>query len=210
MPKTMACNNTGSQIAYEIRVGFSLADVIKLQAEWAADNTAILQTTIATFGTQLNDNSFAQSKLIEYNLSDFNWDWGAKAYHCSSNDYIWFLLIADGKAQGACIAFHPKQSKLDGCNIFYIDYIAASYENRDRPGHQRRFSGIGSRLLSYVTDYANKQFNYRHGFCLHSLPTAEVYYRGLGLTEYPADPAKENLVYFEACPTTAARIAGVA
>lgn len=97
---------------------------------------------------------------------------------------------------------------MDGSYIFYIDYIAAAYWNRDRPGYKKRFSGIGSRLISFVIDYAKDKLGYRYGFCLHSLPSAESYYRSLGMTEFDFDEAKEGLRYYEACHETAARIAG--
>ncbi|OVZ67318.1 hypothetical protein CDO43_30670, partial [Pseudomonas aeruginosa] len=48
------------------------------------------------------------------------------------------------------------------------------------------------------------------GFCLHSLPTAEGYYRYLGMIEYDADADKENLRYFEAPPDIAGKLAGEA
>ncbi|NVZ54734.1 hypothetical protein HX797_00535 [Pseudomonas edaphica] len=208
--KTILCNHTGTQVEYEITSGFQLGAIIKMQADWQAEKSMVLKEIIAKYGVQLDDEDFAQEALLRYNLADLNWDWTAKAFHCKSDDYIWFLFMAEGHVQGACVVYHPKQSRFDGDNIFYIDYIAASYSNRDRPDYTRRFSGVGSRLISFVSKFALETLSYRHGFCLHSLPTAELYYRGLGMTEFPADPDKENLVYFEACPATAAKIAGAA
>lgn len=203
----LVCNHTGQIFDYEIKIGLDIPSVFKMQMDWSSEKSKILQELISKHGDKLEDEDFAREVIIENNMADLDWAWDKKLFHCRSSDFIWFLLVADGKVQGACVVYHPKQSRIDSQNIFYIDYIAAAYWNRDRPSYVKKFSGIGSRLISFVVSYAKDNLNYRYGFCLHSLPTAETYYRYLGMTEFDNDPTKENLKYFEACDEIAAKIA---
>ena len=99
---------------------------------------------------------------------------------------------------------------MDGERIFYIDYVASAYWNRDRPNYEKQFGSVSRILIAHASHFAINTLGYRPGFCLHSLPTAEGYYRYLGMIEYEVDAEKENLRYFEAPPDIAGKLAGEA
>jgi len=146
-------------------------------------------------------------RLIEYGLSDFHWNWSSKALKTTTDEYQWFYLEAENKIQGVCIIFHPKNSRIDSNEIFYIDYIAAAYRNRNRPNHNKRFSNVGKLLIAEAIKYSIQILELRPGFCLHSLPSAESYYRAIGMNEFESDPNYLNLRYFEACEKCALDLA---
>ncbi|KAA6123118.1 hypothetical protein KZ686_15960 [Cupriavidus cauae] len=171
---------------------------LTLEADWSAAKAEAFNVLCERFPTGFTSQDEFDSAVAEYNLVDLHWNWLNKAHHAATNDYQWFYLMAEDKVQGVCIIFHPKPSREDGEKIFYIDYIAAAYWNRNRPGYKRRFSNIGHILITYAVDHAVRVLGYRPGFSLHALPTAESYYSRLGMTPYDCDANKEGLRYFEA------------
>lgn len=204
---TITCNHSGQPIPYQLQSGLNPQLILKIEQEWGAEKSRIMQEMILAHPEVLQDNDIFISKLVAYGLTDFHWRWLDKALALNSEEYEWFFLTADNSVQAACLIYHPKASRLDGANIFYIDYISSAHWNRDRPGHKKRFSSVGKILIRHTISYAQDQLGYRPGFSLHSLPTAEDYYRHLKMIEFEADPEKEGLKYFEAPPEAATNIA---
>ena len=206
---TIYCKHSCENLEYKIEAGFRDDLVIKMQSEWSQQKAEVLREVFDSYGAEnLKNPKIAESALSKFNLVDLHWDWLTKGLACRSDEYCWFFLVVEDKVQGVCIVYHPKQSRIDGDNISYIDYLATAYESRNRPGYNKRFSGIGSILLSYIAGFSNSQLQYRFGFSLHSLPSAESYYTQLGMTRFDKDPDKQDLSYFEADRETAAAIAG--
>jgi len=204
----LRCRHTGIDHPYEIQVGLAPKYVLKLNTDWEAEKTKILQEMFAAYPDIADDNALFIQQVLAYGLADLGWRWLDKALCLNSTEYHWFFLTADEKIQSVCIIYHPKQSRMDGDKIFYIDYLASAYWNRDRPGHVKKFGNVGKILISYASYFATHVLGYRPGFCLHSLPTAEGFYKKLGMIEFEADAAKENLRYYEAPPQVADKLAG--
>ncbi len=194
----LQCNHTGSEVPYIIRTGVDGMLTLTLEADWSAAKAEAFNAFRERFSNGFASEAEFASAVAEYNLVDLHWNWLDKAHLTATNEYQWFYLMAEDKVQGVCIIFHPKPSREDGEKIFYIDYIAAAYWNRNRPGYKRRFSNIGHLLISYAVNHAMRVLGYRPGFSLHALPTAESYYSRLGMTAYDCDADKEGLRYFEA------------
>ncbi|RDK06854.1 hypothetical protein [Cupriavidus lacunae] len=199
----LLCNHTANNVPYVIRTGLDSMLTLTLDADWSAAKADAFNAFRERFPNGLPSRAEFDSAVAEYNLVDLHWNWLNKAHLTATNDYQWFYLMAEDKVQGVCIIFHPKPSREDGEKIFYIDYIAAAYWNRNRPGYKRRFSNIGHILISYAVDHAMRVLRYRPGFSLHALPAAESYYSRLGMTPYDCDADKEGLRYFEASESCA-------
>lgn len=193
----LLCNHAGVQVPYTVRVGLDTMLTLALDEDWSAEKYAAVRELRIAHPDGIPEVNAPQI-LAQYGLTDFGWNWVTKVGFCSTDDYEWFYLIAEGKTQAVCIIYHPKPSVVDGQRIFYIDYIASAYWNRNRPAHRRRFSSVGTKLISFAIKHATENLGYRPGFSLHSLPTAEAYYVSLGITPYECDSKKEGLRYFEA------------
>jgi hypothetical protein len=113
-----------------------------------------------------------------------------------SDEYEWFYLLSQGKPQGACVFYHPKESIIDEKDIFYIEYVAVAPWNRDTPVTNRKFKGIGTILIKCALNYAVDKLGLQYGFSLHSLSQAKNYYEKIGMINFP-EKDKDRLVYFE-------------
>lgn len=207
---TLLCRHTGQKITYQIHQGLVPTYVLQLQEQWEAEKTRIVRQLLADVPAAAVDQDLLCEQLPIYGLSDIGWRWLDKAMVLNTDEYHWFFLSAQGRIQATCVIYHPKESRMDGERIFYVDYVASAYWNRDRPNYQKQFGSVSRILIAHAAHFAIDTLGYRPGFCLHSLPTAEGYYRFLGMIEYEADADKENLRYFEAPAHVADELAGEA
>lgn len=205
--QTLKCLHTGKDIPYAITDGIDLRTTASLDMDWGEEKARIFGQLIAENQEALSDPGKWDELLDAYQLNDYHWAWAQKALHCKSAEYFWFYLKADGKVQAACIIKHPKESRADSAGIFYVDYLAVAYWNRQRNGFSRRFDGVGTKLLVHAINYSINVMGYRPGFSLHSLPSSEGYYRKLKMTDYGIDAEYQNLRYFEASEPVARSIA---
>lgn len=192
------CNHTLKDYEYEIVHGFNLALVLQADREWGVEKDKITAQILAAYPNAMTDIDTFWQATQEFNIEDWGWEWTRKAMLCRPPRYDWFFLLSDGTIQGIAIIYHPEQSQLQADNIFYVDYLATAFWNRNRPGYRKRFSQIGSILLAHSINYAISVLKLRPGFSLHSLPGAEKFYLGLGMADLGIDTKKENLRYFEA------------
>lgn len=204
----LKCVQGEQSVPYTVCNGLDLATILKLELDWGAEKAKIFAELIKEHPEVLDDRAQFQNLMDEYQLSDHHWSWLTKARHFGTQDYFWFFLIAEDKTQAACIIKHPKNSRIDDAGIFYIDYLAVAYWNRDREKYIRRFKGVGTALIKHAVKYSMEVLGYRPGFSLHSLPSAEGYYRQLKMDEYGRDPDYHDLIYFEAPEPMALSLAG--
>ena len=113
------------------------------------------------------------------------------------------MLVKD-VVQGICMIYHPKPSKLEEGDIFYVEYVSVAPWNRDSKIHERTFKGIGSILLKCALDYAIKTLKLKPGFSLHSLKQAENYYSNRLHMKKIANEEKDGMTFFE-MPTEIAK-----
>lgn len=207
---TIQCKRTSESVEYTIETGFDAERIKNIQATWGAEKVDILSGIIKAYPDARKDGNKFMQKLQEYKAEDFHWDWIMKAALRGSDEYSWFYLVAQEKVQAVLVIYHPKPSKLDGENIFYVDYVATAFWNRDYPGNVKQFSGLATLLLMHSVSYFVNVKKYRPGFSLHSLPGAEAFCRKIGMTDYGPDSAYQNLRYFEAEEKAARAFAGMA
>jgi hypothetical protein len=205
--QTLKCLHTGNDVPYTIIDGIDLRTAVSLDLDWNEEKAKIFGELIAENPDAFSSPERFDELLVGYQLTDYHWDWTKKAALCRTDEYFWFFLQAEGKVQAACIIKHPKASREDSAGIFYIDYLAVAYWNREREGYARKFGGVGTKLLVHAINYSINTLGYRPGFSLHALPSSEGYYRKLNMTDYGIDTAYQNLRYFEAPAPVANSIA---
>jgi hypothetical protein len=143
------------------------------------------------------DESKQDEILASISTEDTHWDWFGKAVNYSTDEYEWFHLYADGKPQAACVIYHPEASALGPGNIFYVKFVAVAPWNRICDFRPREFHGLGEVILRTAQRFAVKELSLRPGFCLHSLPKAERFYRKLKMVKVDGKEDAESLAYYE-------------
>lgn len=185
--------HTKQMKSLEIHQGLDMQLVLTFQKEWS-DVLNVWVQDIIDQGKSLAETI----KLIEENhLSDAQWNWSNKMLACNSKEYEWFYLKIEDKVEAVCIIFHPKNSRIDTEEIFYVDFLAVAPWNRNTSYGSRQYSSLGTTLLSICSKQAKVDLSYRYGFSLHSLPQALSYYIKIGMIDYGIDTGKENLNYLE-------------
>jgi hypothetical protein len=132
----------------------------------------------------------------EYQVEHIHWCWRMKHIQNCSELYNWFYLIIEDSVQAAALTYHPKLSRIDGANIFYIEFLATAPWNNKNPLEERKYTGLGSLLLKHISSYMNGKYSFRPGFCLHALPQAVGFYEHIGMQLFP-HLEKEGLSYYE-------------
>src|SRR5690349_9442909 len=96
----------GKKVTYVVTNGWDLRSSLECDREWK-QATAELLTFIAD---QDFDDKRLEEVLASLSMEDVHWEWFKKALTFSTNGYEWFHLYAEGKPQGACVIYHPKES----------------------------------------------------------------------------------------------------
>lgn len=185
----------GVEVEYKLHGGWNIQLANACDDLWGAFNLELLSYISSQKSAGVDVNQLMNS----VQLDDAHWQWLAKSFHYHSDDFRWFFLIADGQPQGACLIYFPKDSAIDGQNIFYIEYVATAPWNRQNPIAERRFKGVGKLLVDFARDYGVQQLGLRYGYCLHALPKAIPFYLSVGMVAFPIRD-KDGLPYFELPP----------
>jgi hypothetical protein len=143
------------------------------------------------------DEAKQKEILASISTEDIHWDWFKKAVNCSTDEYEWFHLYADGKPQAACLIYHPEASALEPGDIFYVKFVAVAPWNRPCDLRPREFRGLGEIILRAAQRFAVKELKLRPGFCLHSLPKAEIFYTKLNMVKVDGREDAQSLPFYE-------------
>ena len=94
------------------------------------------------------------------------------------------------------LAGKTSRARPAGQELVYIDYVATAPWNRRQIQDPERLRGVGSLLVGTAVEASRmKGLDGRCG--LHSLPSAEPFYRKIGMKDFGADASYHGLVYFE-------------
>lgn len=183
-------------VEYTIYHGLNSIFALRADNDWLTFNFELV--------TELKKVAKSEEELLDlvqqHQFEDFHWRWVDKSVSFSSTEYEWFYLLIADQVQGICLIYHPKPSRIDGQNIFYVDYVAVAPWNRDSLITKKIFKGIGTILIKRALIYSINVLGYRPGFSLHSLPQAVTYYEKIGMINFGPDGTKQNLHYFEMEP----------
>ena len=184
----------------QVSHGLSNSWNLKVDQEWQSFNGRLIDQI---FENATDDDSI-QKLVASCSIEDRNWSWSRKGLLCCSDRYEWFYLHNEDSIEGVCVIYHPKPSRLDEEEIFYVEFVAVAPWNRNNPFFEKALKGVGTNLLRIALEYSTNVLGYRPGFCLHSLPQAESYYERIGMYNFGRDEEKENLIYFEMDESTSA------
>ncbi len=185
-------DNRSEDVSYQLFHGWDIVRAHQCDEMWGLYNMQLLDFIQA--------QNFEENRLNEVlatiQVDDSHWKWFKKHFAYQGPEYNWFFLVIDNIPQAACLIYHPKQSAIDGDNIFYIEYIAVAPWNRQNPMSTRQYCGVGSAIIRDVIKYATEELSLRYGFCLHALPRAAGFYAKIGMDSFSALD-KDTLQYFE-------------
>lgn len=180
-------------LPYKIVHGWSLESSVECDTFWKRGWLALFEQIQQAEPDEAKQNDI----LASISTEDFHWDWFRKAVDYSTDEYEWFHLYADGKPQAACLIYHPEASALEPGEIFYVKFVAVAPWNRDCDLRPREFRGLGKIILRAAQRFAVKELKLRPGFCLHSLPKAEVVYKTLKMVKVDGKEDSQSLSYYE-------------
>lgn len=170
-------STSGKSSEYSIYEGWNLQCSRQCDQEWANDTINLLGS-ISQAGY---DEDTLDNIINSIQSEDDHWVWVNKSLHCASDQYRWFYLYCEGRPQGVCLIFQPKESSLIRGDIFYIEFIAVAPWNRSNMHRERQYKGVGSILIRAALKYAVEVLGLTPGFSLLSLPQAETYYEGISM-----------------------------
>jgi hypothetical protein len=147
-----------------------------------------------------NNHKELANAIISKNLHDYFWDWDdiINTPNGYQKETLYLTVInSNVRVQGILHAYFPEASKIEaGSNIVYIDRLAVAPWNRQIHGNNKAFSGVGTRLFYAICKYS-KENGFNGCIGLHSLPSAEPFYKKLMMKDLGVDASHENLRYFE-------------
>lgn len=185
-------NANGTKFSFKVVHGWDAKASMQCDALWKADWLTLFDQI-----EKAESDPIKQAEILDtISTEDTHWRWFDKAIAYCSDEYEWFHLHADGKPQAACLIYHPKPSALEPGNIFYVEFVAVAPWNRECKIRPRVFKGLGKIILRAAQRFAVKELKLRPGFCLHSLPKAEVVYTSLNMVSVESRK-KDSLRYFE-------------
>ncbi|MGK7928242.1 MAG: GNAT family N-acetyltransferase [Spirulina sp.] len=140
-----------------------------------------------------------QPLLENLREEDKYWDWALKKRIALQDDnFEIYALECEGLTQGLMeLETQWHRSQIDESDrIVYIEYLASAPWNRTNSKTQRIYSGIGKILLEFARQ-RSLDLGYGGRVSLHALLNAVRFYESQNMSNYGADPDKDNLDYFE-------------
>lgn len=136
-------------------------------------------------------------KQSVHGAPDAHWEWAKKCAAAPNRKCKVFGLLKGSEVEGAMMIKFGETSRLGASQeLLYVDYVSTAPWNRAAIQNPQRFNGLGRVLMG-----AAVALSIAEGFdgrcALHSLPTAEGFYRRIGMTDLGPDAAKDDLRYFE-------------
>jgi len=181
------------KVSYKIIRGWDLKSSLECDVLWKQGWLDLLKQIQQTEP----DEGKQDEILASISTEDSHWNWFQKAVDHSTDEYEWFHLYANGKPQATCLIYHPEASALEPGDIFYVKFVAVAPWNRTCDLRPREFHGLGKIILRAAQRFAVKNLKLRPGFCLHSLPKAEIVYKKLKMVKVDGKEDAESLAYFE-------------
>ena len=200
----------GALEPYSISYGWNLIKSLACDNKWKEYRVRIL-----TFLKENCDEEQRNDLLSKIQFEDYHWEWFGKSLRHRKEEYKWFFLSTETSVEAACLIYFPKPSALDESDIFYVEFIAVAPWNRFSPLEEKRFNGVGKKLLKSAIKYLTESLGYQYGFCLHSLPQAQGFYEHIGMIHIEKldkleDPECDPLYYYEIDHKNSMKFVGIA
>lgn len=136
--------------------------------------------------------------LVKLGIPDEHWDWRQKLKIAPGSKRSVYSLLRGNQVEGVMMIAGGKLSRLPpgSQDIVYVDYLATAPWNRRPVQDPERLRRAGTVLMGAAIELSRmKNLDGRCG--LHSLPSAEGFYRKIGMSEFGVDTSYHGLVYFE-------------
>jgi hypothetical protein len=164
--------------------------------------------------TWLPEVKAAKQRLLDARLPaaqwphDLHWEWDAKVADARATFLARksFGIICGGELQGLMLVDLTRTGRIPSQirkELVYVDFLSTAPWNRKELACTPRYRGVGRALILAAVELSMQE-EFRGRIALHSLPSADEFYRDkCGLTPLGKDPKYENLTYFEMTPEQA-------
>jgi hypothetical protein len=166
------------------------------------DAVSIVGLLVPLTSKHLNDfRSVWRERLRTSADEDQYWDWEQKQRIYLSGGtgiYEGYAIECEQLTQGMMILqVRGYRSQIEpNRRLVYVHSLATAPWNRLSNPDPNGFRAVGGALLRFAR-FRSEELDYGGLVGLHSLPTAEMFYRKMGMIDGGADAEKENLTYFE-------------
>lgn len=180
--------------------GLDAAHIDYIESAWGPifqrqKQRALLQYFLLPAPLQ-NDDSY-RDILGKLGIPDLGWNWRLKCKVAPGTKREAYGLINGTHVEGVMMVQSGHDSRTSpGQSLVYVEFLSAAPWNRAAIQQPERFRGMGRLLMGVAVEVSRARG--LDGRCgLHSLPSAEGFYRRLGMKEFGIDAAKEGMRYFE-------------
>lgn len=166
------------------------------------DSVAVPAWLTSLSTTHINDFRTAWKPRLRTSADeDQYWDWEQKQRIYLSGDegiYEGYAIECEQMTQGLMLLkTQGYRSQVESNRlIVYVHSLATAPWNRITVPDPNGFRAVGRVLLKFAR-FRSEELGYGGLVGLHALPSAEEFYRKMGMLDGGADAEKENLVYFE-------------
>lgn len=115
-------------------------------------------------------------------------------HYKDDKDHLIRALEADDLLQGFIIIKINNHVGIDNIPCAYVSFVASAPWNRKRKSSTRDYENVGKSLICIAVIYSTKQKR-NQAIELHSLPSAEIFYRKIGFKEI-AGQEKDGMKLF--------------
>lgn len=191
----------GRQFKVDIVDGLDQAHLDYIESSWQPILDELHDVALLEWwslpSSQRTDEKFADI-LGRLAIPDQHWSWRKKTTYAQGTNRKVYGVVHDGHVEAAMMLKFGSTSRLNpvGQPLVYVDYVSAAPWNRSAIQPVPRFNGMGSLMLGVAIGVSrSRNCDGRCG--LHALPSAEGFYRRIGMHKFPSDPNYHNMRYFE-------------
>jgi hypothetical protein len=142
-------------------------------------------------------------------IPDEHWDWRKKCTYAPATNRKVYSLLNGEHVEAVMVLLFGRNARCGAPNLplVYVDFVASAPWNRTAIQRPERFHGMGTMMLGAAL--AVSRMHGLDGRCgLHSLASAEGFYRRIGMKEFDMDPSYHDMRYFEFDSQTARAFTG--
>lgn len=192
----------GKALQVDIIEGLDDTHVDHIEQAWAPMFRLQRDKALLHYYTQLPEEeqtSEAFSNILQdFGVPDSHWDWRQKCSIATGTQRQTYGVVNGDQVEAAMMLRFGEKTRLKtlGQPLVYVDFLATAPWNRSTIQQPERFRRLGTMLLGSAVEIS-KMHGYGGRCGLHSLPSAEGFYRRAGMHDLGVDAAYYNLNYFE-------------
>lgn len=136
--------------------------------------------------------------LGKLGIPDRHWDWRRKCAVAPGSNRKPYAILNRGHVEAVMMLLFGRNSRTGTTNppLVYVDFVATAPWNRAAIQRPERFRGMGKMMLGTAVE-VSRTHNLDGRCGLHSLVSAEGFYRRIGMKDFGIDPTYHGMTYFE-------------